>query len=83
MNLSQFAQSRGLKQQTVSAYVQRHPEIFNGHISRNGKNKILDGEAISRLEEKYPLPQAELIAQLTAENERLRNRSLWQRILNR
>lgn len=60
MNINQFAESRGESRQAVSMYIQRHPEMFEGHISYVGKSAILDEIAMEHLEKKYPL-KAEIV----------------------
>lgn len=57
MILSEFLRGRDVKINAVSNYISRNPEKFEGHIKREGKNTILDDEAIRILEEKYPLPK--------------------------
>lgn len=56
MNISQFALSRNLKYQTVSIYIKRHPELFDGHLHRVSKSLELDDAALALLEKKYPDP---------------------------
>ena len=76
MNLTEFASSRGVAHQTVSMYISRHPE-FNEHISKDGRNTVLDDEAIRMLEEKYPLPQPVQVipdAATKEENEKLKEK---------
>lgn len=57
MNISEFAESRNLQSQTVSIYIRRHPEQFDGHTSRDGKSVELDEVALDLLDKAYPLPQ--------------------------
>lgn len=63
MTISEFAESRGLKVQTVSVYIRRHFESFKGHIKNEGKSKILDEAALELLEAQYPLPNPIQIVQ--------------------
>ena len=57
MTITEFAESHNLQSQTVSRYISRHPELFEGHTQAKGKNVILDAAAIKLLEEKYPVPK--------------------------
>lgn len=56
MNISEFARDRGLKPTTVSLYIRRHPDEFNGHTrpSGNGNSLELDDIALELLDKKYP-----------------------------
>lgn len=56
MFLSDFASIRGLKSNTVAAYVNNHPEISE-HTTMDGKQKVLDDIAVELLDKKYPLPK--------------------------
>ena len=53
MNIKEFAESRGIEQQTVARYIARHPE-FSGHAKKDGKRVVLDDYAIHLLDAKYP-----------------------------
>lgn len=71
MTVLEFCTARSLQTQTVLKYIQRNPEIFEGHTSKNGQNMELDDEAFSVLDKKYPTPaevipspNAELVAEL-------------------
>ena len=55
--LSKFAESRGVKQGTVSKYINRHSEMFEGHTEIKGNAMLLDDTAIDILDEVYPLPK--------------------------
>lgn len=57
MILSEFLKGRDVKINAVSNYISRNPDKFEGHIKREGKNTILDDEAVRILEEKYPYPK--------------------------
>ena len=56
MTVSEFARARGLDRNAVGAYIRRHDEIKK-HTETQGKNILLDEEAVSALERKYPLPK--------------------------
>lgn len=55
--LTKFAESRGERGDTVRKYISRHKETFEGHISMDGKQMLLDDVAAELLEEVYPLPK--------------------------
>lgn len=57
MKVSRFLEGRVVERQAVLKYMQRHPELFNGHIKKEGKEYQLDAAAVRMLEEKYPLPE--------------------------
>lgn len=56
MNISEFARDRGLKPTTVSLYIRRHQEEFDGHTrpSGTGNSLELDDVALDLLDKKYP-----------------------------
>lgn len=53
MNIKEFAESHGVNSNAVTNYISRHPEVFEGHINRNGYTSILDDFAFRELEKKY------------------------------
>ena len=57
MNISEFAASRSVATQAVSKYINRHPELFDGLVSRDGKNVVLSDAALEKLDKVYPLPK--------------------------
>ena len=57
MNIKQFAELHNQNQRTIVMYIKRHKEIFEGHIIKIGNSKYLDNEAITILENQYPLPK--------------------------
>lgn len=57
MNITEFSESRSIKVQAVSNYISRHPELFEGHTTKEGNLTILDDAALELLDKKYPLPQ--------------------------
>lgn len=57
MNINEFANLHNQHHRTVSIYIKRHPELFDGHIEDCENQKILDNEAIRILEKQYPLPK--------------------------
>ena len=63
MTISEFAEGRGIKVQTVSIYIRRHYEKFKGHIKSEGKAKILDDAAVELLEAQYPLPNPIMVVE--------------------
>lgn len=54
--LTKFAESRGVKPDTVTTYIRRHPEEFAGHTEQQGNKLLIDEYAERILDEKYPLP---------------------------
>lgn len=75
MNITEFAASRGVRRETVSIYIKRHPEI-SAHVTKSGNESVLDDEAVSMLAEQYPVPAPVPViedAEARAEVERLRS----------
>ena len=70
-NITEFLKGREVKPNALSNYITRHPELFEGHVKREGKNTFLDDEAVRLLEEKYPLAKPVVIINgLSQEEER-------------
>lgn len=57
MNLTEFAVSRGIKHSALCMYINRHPELFDGHLEKTSKGSILDDAAYEILDKKYPVPK--------------------------
>ncbi len=57
MKLTGFAKERGIPRDTITQYIRRNPELFEGHTKVDGKWLIIDEEAERLLNEKYPLPK--------------------------
>ena len=57
MKLTEFAKQRHVSRDTVTQYIRRNPDIFEGHTKVDGKWLIIDEVAEEHLNEKYPLPQ--------------------------
>lgn len=55
--LTNFAEERGEKPDTVRKYIRRHEEEFEGLFKIDGKQMILSSEAVRLLEKVYPLPK--------------------------
>lgn len=55
MIITEFLEGRTVERQAVTRYIERHPEEFNGHISKKGREIDLDDIAIAILDKKYPL----------------------------
>ena len=53
MNIKEFANTHNQQTSTVSMYIRRHKELFEGHIKKVGVNLYLDDHAINLLEEQY------------------------------
>lgn len=67
MFLTEFAEQRNVKANTISAYINKHKEEFIGHTSTRNKKLFLDDVAEKILSEKYPLPMS--VADLSAVHE--------------
>jgi len=79
LNMSEFLKGREVKANTLSNYVTRHPELFEGHVKREGKNTFFDDEAVRILEEKYPIAKPVVIVNgLSQEEERELRKRLQQ-----
>lgn len=57
MNIKEFSLTHNQQSGTISTYIRRHKELFDGHIEKTGSNINLDEEAIRLLELIYPLPK--------------------------
>ncbi len=57
MTITEFASARNEQAQTVSIFIKRHPEQFEGHTKKVGKTVELDEVALEILEKQYPLPR--------------------------
>jgi predicted transcriptional regulator len=57
MKITEFLEGRDTERQAVTRYINRHNEIFNGHIEKVGKELELDAVAVKELEKAYPLPK--------------------------
>lgn len=55
MTIKEFIKNRTCERQAVQRYILRHPELFDGHIVKQGKEFDLDDVAVRILAEKYPL----------------------------
>ena len=56
ISISKFAEGRGLKRDTVNAYIRRNPNLFSGHTEQTSEGIFLDEAALDILDQKYPLP---------------------------
>ena len=56
MKVTDFLQGREVERQAVTRYINRHEELFAGHIKKVGKEIELDADAVAVLEKAYPLP---------------------------
>ena len=78
MKISEFIKGRRVERQALTRYINRHSELFAGHIVKNGKEIELDDVAVEILNNKYPLQQlvqivedTESIKKLAAANEKI------------
>lgn len=79
MNLTEFARSRGIKEQTLFRYYQRHKDKFDGHITKHPRTRelVLDAAALKMLDEKYPSPKPVTVIKGVPEEEH--NRQIMER----
>ena len=52
MKLIDFCSIRNIQVQRVSKYIDRHPELFDGHVSKDGQFSVLDETAENILAQK-------------------------------
>ena len=71
MYLRDFADQRGVKPDTVAAYIREHEAEFAGCTWMEGKQKVLDDSAVELLDKKYPLPKPAYVVQDTEAREAL------------
>lgn len=57
MKVADFTRGRNVENQAITRYINRHPELFDGHVMKDGREIVLDDVALDILNEKYPLPQ--------------------------
>ena len=57
MLLTNFAEERGVKVDTIKKYIKRHESEFDGHIFHKGTKAELDEVAFIMLDEVYPHPK--------------------------
>lgn len=69
MTTSEFIAGRDVDRQAVTRYINRHPEIFEGHTQKVGKEIDLDDTAIAALNEQYPLAKPVTVIQGVPEEE--------------
>lgn len=77
MTVLEFCNVRNIQTQTVLKYIQRNPDLFEGHTIKKGQSVELDDTALSILEGKYPIPPEIIPAanvELLAELDRAKNR---------
>lgn len=63
MKVTDFLQGRDVERQAVTRYINRHEEIFKGHVGKVGKELDLDAVAVEELEKVYPYPKPVTIVQ--------------------
>ena len=66
MTILEFCENRKVQASTVSMYIRRNPELFEGHTTKNGQQTEIDEEAFAILDQKYPIP-ADIIPSPDAE----------------
>lgn len=71
MNITEYANTRGVQAQTISRYITRHPEISKLLITQGGREKELTPEAIRLLDLKYPPKQVAQVVPLEKYQEAL------------
>ncbi len=72
MIIVEFCKAHDVKQATVTNYITRHPEEFEGHTKKRGKAVELDDEAVRLLDIKYPIPKPVTVINGVPEEEHLR-----------
>ena len=55
--VSDFADSRGVKRDTVTTFIRRKADLFSGHTQQKQDGLYFDDAAMETLDKKYPLPQ--------------------------
>ena len=60
MKLIDFCSIRNIQVQRVSKYIDRHPELFDGHVSKDGQFSVLDETAENILAQKYLIKPVEV-----------------------
>ena len=50
---SYIAKYYGIDRNALTAYIRRHPELFDGHTEKAGREIVVDDEGMKVLEEKY------------------------------
>ena len=55
MKVTDFLQGRDVERQAVTRYINRHEDVFKGHIEKVGKEIELDAFAVEELGKVYPL----------------------------
>ena len=71
MKLTEFAKERNVPRDTITQYIRRNPDLFEGHTKVDGKWLIIDDVAEEHLNEKYPLPQMVQIVEDTESRQKL------------
>ena len=51
--VSEFSRKYVIDRNTLTAYIRRHPEIFEGHTQRKGRDIVIDEVAETELEKAY------------------------------
>ena len=54
---SDFAESRGIKRDTLTTYIRRKTDLFDGHTQQKTDGLYFDEAAMDILDKVYPLPQ--------------------------
>lgn len=57
LTVTEFAKEREVDNQLPRKYIDRHPELFESHISKKGREVDFDDVAYEILDKKYPLPK--------------------------
>ncbi len=57
LKTSDFLNGRDVERQALTRYINRHPELFENHTKKMGKEIELDDEAVAILDKIYPLIQ--------------------------
>lgn len=68
MTINEFIKDRNVDPQAVRRYIERHPEEFENHLGKKGREIDLDEVAVEILDKKYPMQQ---IIQVVEDSESL------------
>lgn len=75
--LTNFAESRNEKPDTIRKYISRHKSEFEGHCSFCGTKMEIDDYAVTMLDQVYPLPKPiEIIEDTESKNELIKAQKL-------
>lgn len=83
MKITEFLEGRLAERQAVLKFISRHPEIFEGHIGKDGREFELDEFAVAELDKQYPLAKPVQIIEGVPQEEYDELRAEYIRIQNK